>query len=477
MKNNDGQLIAIVGQSKIIETDKNSIFEILNFVMSSLNVRARFYFSVLVVLISYSCKDKPKNDSPQKNRTEPISVLVEKPDGMEIPEGMVWIPGGILKQGAISSDPFAMGHERPQHTVAVDGFFMDATEVTNSEYAKFVEETGYVTVAERAIDWEEMKKQLPPDTPKPHDSVMQPGSLLFKKPKQQVVDLNDYSQWWEWKVGANWRHPQGPGSDLDGRENYPVVHISYEDALAYCEWAGRRLPTEAEWEWAARGGLNQTIFPWGNDKEILNQRANTWSGTFPMDNDGDDGFKNKAPVASYPPNGYGLHDIVGNVWEWTQDWYNASYYKNRVAANDTLMNPTGPESPLNRYNPYAKEKVIKGGSFLCNANYCASYRVSARMANSLDSAQEHLGFRTVLPVRAKAHVMAIHKDLNAKIAYNCDIDTVFIAAPKHWHAPMAVMAMQADKYVYVEKPYGHDQHEKAMQGLKLEYEMGGEPKL
>ncbi len=365
------------------------------------NLKLAFCFAVLLALITFSCKERPKGDSDLKHSTAPVSVLVEKPDGIKIPEGMVWIPGGIRKQGAMPSDPFAMGHERPQHSVAIDGFFMDITEVTNSQYAKFVEETGYVTVAERAIEWEEMKKQLPPGTPKPHDSVMQPGSLLFKKPKRPVANLNDYSQWWEWKVGADWRHPQGPGSDLNGKENFPVVHISYEDALAYCEWAGRRLPTEAEWERAASGGLDQAIFPWGNDKEILNQRANTWSGTFPMKNDGDDGFENKAPVASYPPNGYGLHDVVGNVWEWTQDWYHTGHYQERAAANDTLVNPTGADRAFNKYNPYAREKVIKGGSFLCNANYCASYRVSARMANSLDSAQEHLGFRTVLSAHVK----------------------------------------------------------------------------
>ncbi|AKA34580.1 Sulphatase-modifying factor protein [Flagellimonas lutaonensis] len=368
-------------------------------IYSKLSKRPFLFILLFSLCPLFSCGDKPKEDSAQESKPMPISVLVKKPDSIEAPDGMVWIPGGIFKQGALASDPFAMDHERPPHTVAVDGFFLDATEVTNAEYARFVEETGYVTVAERPIDWEKMKKQLPPGTPKPHDSVLQPGSLLFKMPERPVTNLNDYSQWWEWKVGANWRHPQGPESDIEGKENHPVVHIAYEDAVAYCEWAGRRLPTEAEWEWAAKGGLQEAIFPCGNEKEILNKRANTWSGTFPMNNDAADGFENKAPVGSYPANEYGLYDMVGNVWEWTQDWYNANYYEERAAANDTLMNPTGPASALNRYNPYAKEKVIKGGSFLCNANYCASYRVSARMANSLDSAQEHLGFRTVLPVK------------------------------------------------------------------------------
>lgn len=336
-----------------------------------------------------------------KDKQPPISIVVEKPESVKIPDGMVWIPGALLLQGAVAQDALAMEHERPQHAVAVDGFFMDITEVTNAKYTEFVKETGYITIAERSIDWEELKKQLPPNTPRPNDSVMQPGSLLFKTPESPVTNLNDYSQWWEWKVGANWRHPQGPHSDIEGKENYPVTHIAYADALAYCKWAGRRLPTEAEWELAARGGLKATIFPWGDKAELLGQRANTFSGNFPMHNDLEDGFDNKAPVASYPPNGYGLYDIAGNVWEWTQDWYNTNYYKERASHKDTIKNPTGPKSPLNRQNPYGKEKVIKGGSFLCNANYCGSYRVSARMANSLDSAQEHLGFRTVLAVDPK----------------------------------------------------------------------------
>ncbi|WP_262420252.1 formylglycine-generating enzyme family protein [Flagellimonas meishanensis] len=323
------------------------------------------------------------------------------PDSISVPHGMVWIPGGIFEQGAISSDSFAMKHEHPKHTVAVDGFFMDVTEVTNAAFAKFVEETGYLTVAERPIDWEEVKKQVPSGTPKPHDSVLKPGSLLFKMPKHQVTNLADYSQWWDWKVGTNWKHPQGPQSDLNGKEEQPVVHIAYEDAVAYCEWAGRSLPTEAEWELAARGGLKGAIFPWGNQTDLLNERANTWSGIFPVINDAADGFQNKAPVGSFPPNAYGLHDMVGNVWEWTQDWYNHNYYTERAANRDTIKNPKGPSSAFNRYNAYASEKVIKGGSFLCNANYCASYRVSARMANSLDSSQEHLGFRTVLRTTSK----------------------------------------------------------------------------
>ncbi len=328
------------------------------------------------------------------------NILVEQPESVSTPQGMVWIPGGTFWQGASNSDELAMNHEKPSHLVAVDGFFMDVAEVTNAQFSKFVDETGYVTVAERQINWEEMKEQLPLGTPKPADSVLQPGSLIFKKPGHTVTNLNDYSKWWEWKIGANWRHPLGPGSTIENKENFPVVHIAYEDALAYCKWIGHRLPTEAEWEYAAKGGLANAIYPWGNDTEKLNQMANTWDGVFPNENGIADGFENKAPVKSFPPNAYGLYDMAGNVWEWTQDWYNVDYYRTLASSSGCILNPQGATSAHNPYNPYTKEKILKGGSFLCNASYCASYRVSARMGNSLDSAQEHLGFRTVKSVKA-----------------------------------------------------------------------------
>ncbi len=325
-------------------------------------------------------------------------VIRDRPEGLPIPEGMVWIPGGEFMQGAVLQDKMAMGHEKPAHNIAVDGFFMDITEVTNADYRKFVEATGYVTVAEREIDWEEMKKQLPEGTPKPHDSIMQPGSLTFKKTKSTVPNLYDFSQWWSWTIGANWKHPNGPGSDIKGKDKYPVVHISFDDAQAYCKWADRRLPTEAEWELAARGNKINNIFSWGDDPAVLSMMANTWEGEFPVSNTKVDGFERLAPVKSYPPNGLGLFDMAGNVWEWTNDWYNSNYYQEMAVAKDVGLNPKGPESPHNDRDPYAREKVIKGGSFLCSESYCASYRVSARMASSLDSAQEHLGFRTVATV-------------------------------------------------------------------------------
>lgn len=341
---------------------------------------------------------KEKTNQTKKAQSEPvkkqITLLKEVPAGIERPAGMVWIPGGEFTQGAVATDQHAMSHEKPAHKVAVDGFFMDIHEVTNAEFSDFVAATGYLTIAEREIDWEEMKKQLPEGTPKPHDSIMQPGSLVFKKTKESVPNLYDFSQWWKWTIGANWKMPNGPGSSIKGKDQDPVVHIAYHDAVAYCEWAGRRLPTEAEWEYAARAGQEDGRYFWGSDESVLSQMANTWNGEFPVTNNSSDGFERRAPVKSYPPNKFGLYDMAGNVWEWTSDWYNTSYY-DQVSKTEITVNPLGATTAYNATNPYAKEKVMKGGSFLCNASYCASYRISSRMASSLDSSLEHLGFRTV----------------------------------------------------------------------------------
>ncbi|WP_299434819.1 formylglycine-generating enzyme family protein [uncultured Maribacter sp.] len=325
----------------------------------------------------------------------PDSIRTKMPKGTSIPEGMVWISGAEFLQGAVPQDKMAMKHEKPAHKVAVDGFFMSATEVTNDQFAKFVKETGYITVAEREIDWEDMKKQLPEGTQKPHDSILQPGSLTFKKTKSSLPNLYDFSQWWRWTIGASWKHPNGPGSSIKGKGNYPVVQVSYEDAVAYCSWDGSRLPTEAEWELAARGENLEAIYFWGDDVVDLKKRANTWEGEFPVVNTKMDGYERRAPVKSYPANSNGLFDMAGNVWEWTTDWYNTNYYKEQGALNQVTYNPTGASNPFTENNPYAKEKVIKGGSFLCSDSYCASYRVSSRMGSSPDSSLEHLGFRTV----------------------------------------------------------------------------------
>ncbi|TLP80289.1 formylglycine-generating enzyme family protein [Maribacter sp. ACAM166] len=358
---------------------------------------------ILLVTLT-NCKSESEDKKKQEatieediaaSKVEDHKLLVIQPEGLNTPKGMVWIPGATFKQGAVTEDKMAMDHEKPAIEVMVDGFFMDATEVTNKEFATFVEVTSYVTVAERGIDWEELKKQVPPNTPKPHDSILQPGSLTFKKSKSPVANLYDFSQWWDWTIGASWQHPNGPKSSIEGKGNYPVVQVAYEDALAYCEWSERRLPTEAEWELASRAGAYGTVYTWGNEEDSLNHKANTWEGDFPVDNTKADGFELRAPVKSYPPNAYGVYDMAGNVWEWTSDWYNGKYYKEIKGQHATLVNPTGATRPFTPNNPLAQEKVIKGGSFLCSVSYCASYRVSARMGSSMDSALEHTGFRTV----------------------------------------------------------------------------------
>lgn len=351
------------------------------------------YLLLIPGFLALSCKDSPKENS-EKEAPE-LALLTDQPEDIATPEGMVWIPGGSFQMGAVASDKMAMNYEKPAHPVAVDGFFMDITEVTNGEFSKFVEETDYVTVAEREINWEEMKQQLPPGTPKPHDSILQPGSLTFKKTRSSVPNLYDYSQWWEWKIGANWKHPYGPDSSIEGKEAQPVVHIAYEDAVAYSEWAGTRLPTEAEWEYAARGAQPEAVFFWGSDESLLADMANTWEGEFPKENTQVDGFEGIAPVKTYPPNEYGLYDMAGNVWEYVSDWYNTNYY-GEASEKGLQRNPQGAEEAYNPHNPQMPEKVIKGGSYLCHASYCASFRISARMANSLDSSQEHVGFRTVV---------------------------------------------------------------------------------
>jgi sulfatase modifying factor 1 len=312
------------------------------------------------------------------------------------PEGMVWIPGGTFEQGAIDSDQYAMQHEKPRHKVKIDGFFMDVTVVTNKKFKEFINKTGYITVAERAVDWNEIKSQLPENTPKPHDSVLEPGSLVFKKSKVPLDNLNDFFQWWKWKIGANWNNVTGDKNNINIiQDDLPVVHVSYEDALAYCKWANRRLPTEAEWEYAARANKKDNIFTWGNNINDLHTNANTWEGDFPVTNSQKDGYERLAPVKTYPANDFGLFGMAGNVWEWTSDWYNVNYYSELSNTKGVCDNPGGPLKAYNPNNIYIQEKVIKGGSFLCNQSYCISYRISAKMGTSPDSSLEHLGFRTV----------------------------------------------------------------------------------
>jgi formylglycine-generating enzyme required for sulfatase activity len=327
---------------------------------------------------------------PSRFAVDSSDAIIKSPDSVSHKQ-MVWIPGGRFVMGA--SDNQARQDEFPQHPVEVKGFWMDETEVTNEQFAKFVKETGYVTTAERKPDWEEIKKQVPPDTPKPPDSLLVPSSLVFTA-SATPISLNDASQWWRWVRGANWQHPQGPGSDIKGKEKYPVVHISWDDANAYAKWAGKRLPTEAEWEFAARAGLQGKPYTWG-DEPVNNgsQKANIWQGRFPDDNKATDGFGGAAPVKSFAANRYGLYDMAGNVWEWCSDWYNAGYYA--TLDNKNTVNPAGATQSYDPDEPTVPKRVVRGGSFLCHDSYCASYRVSARMKTSPDTGLEHTGFRCV----------------------------------------------------------------------------------
>lgn len=308
----------------------------------------------------------------------------------ESPPGMVWIPGGHFIMGGNSEQ--ASFDEFPNHQVQIDGFWMDETEVTNSQFSEFVKATGYQTVAERAIDWEVLSLQLPPGTPKPPDSILAPGALVFT-PTPQPVSLRDESQWWKWTVGANWKQPEGPSSSIKDRMNHPVVQVAWEDAKAYANWANKSLPTEAEWEWAARGGLDQNIYPWGNtsvNKAPL--KANFWQGLFPYQNNKSDGFDGTAPVQQFPPNNYGLYDMAGNVWEWCEDWYRSDYYASLPAQK---TNPTGPTSSFDSPSAGVTKRSMRGGSYLCNDDYCSGYRVSRRMSSSPDTGLSHTGFRCV----------------------------------------------------------------------------------
>jgi len=334
-------------------------------------------FSSLVFL---NCQSDTPSDTPSDN------TKIKK----NAPSGMVFIPAGTLNMGGDNEQ--ADKNEFPKHEVQIDAFFMDETEVTNEQFLKFVNATNYKTIAERPIIWEEIAKTLPEGTPKPPDSLMLPGALVFHQ-TAQPVKLNNPAVWWKWIIGANWQHPEGPDSNLKGKENHPVVQIAWEDAMAYAKWADKRLPTEAEWEWASRGGKKDAIYPWGNEKVNEGKpKANYWQGLFPYENSKKDGYSATAPVKSYAPNDYGLYDMAGNVWEWCSDWFDYEFYGKGKA---TTVNTTGPDKAFNPYMPYQQEKVVRGGSFLCNDDYCSGYRNSRRMGSTPDTGLNHTGFRCV----------------------------------------------------------------------------------
>jgi formylglycine-generating enzyme len=360
--------------------------------------------SLQLLLFASSCKDTENTNAEQSSKDSAHSCMQVPNRFGQINDtstittsndsslaGMVLIPGGSFSMGADNEQ--ASEDEYPKHSVTVDSFYMDVTEVTNAQFKKFVDATGYITTAERKPSWEELKKSLPPNASKPHDSLLIAASLVFK-PSNGPVDLNNYSAWWNWVAGASWKHPEGPKSTIVGKENYPVVHVSWFDAMAYCKWARKRLPTEAEWEFAARGGLINNIYPWGN--ESINQgmpKANSWEGSFPYKNDQKDGYYKLAPVKMYNANKYGLYDMSGNVWEWCSDWYHSNYYK--TVANQKSINPQGPQSSYDPEDIYTQKRVLRGGSFLCNDAYCSGYRAARRMKSSPDTGLEHTGFRCV----------------------------------------------------------------------------------
>lgn len=278
-----------------------------------------------------------------------------------------------------------MPDAQPVHEVAIDAFTIDPTPVTNAQFADFVKATGYVTVAERKPKPEEMPGVAAED--------LVPGSAVFTPPKQPVP-LDDMRNWWSYVPGANWRHPEGPASDLRGRDDHPVVHVAYEDAESYAKWAGGRLPTEAEFEYAARGGLDGKRYAWGDDLTPGGKNlANIFQGAFPHANTGADGFKGTSPVRAFPPNAYGLYDVAGNVWQWTSDWYRPDTYASR--AGQAVHNPKGPESSFDPQEPGTAKRVQRGGSYLCSEHFCRRYLVGSRGKGEIKSAASNLGFRIV----------------------------------------------------------------------------------
>lgn len=309
-----------------------------------------------------------------------------------IPEGMVWVPGGEFSMGGINPAGMQDGgmenmqDARPVHRVFVDGFYMDATEVTNAQFADFVEATGYITIAEQKPDKREF-----PDAP---EENLVAGSVVFSPPAADV-SLNDRYQWWNYIKGANWRHPEGPGSTIEGKDNYPVVQVAWEDANAYAKWAGKRLPTEAEWEFASRGGRPGALYVWGNQfRPDGKWMANTYQGKFPVQDIATDGYKGVAPVKQFPANDYGLYDLAGNVWEWCNDWYRPDYYQ-ELKDKGIVSNPRGPAASYDPGEPGQRKKVQRGGSFLCTDQYCTRYMSGTRGKGEWRSGANHLGFRCI----------------------------------------------------------------------------------
>jgi len=400
--------------SKQYKPSRNKAYQVILLVLLILAICGATIWKLSSTRTASAARTSPATNSPVMASVEPVSsptataipatslfspTVPNKalPDG-KAPQDMVWITGGEFSMGA--QDPPDMEHDhvgmqatedsRPVHRVYVDGFWMDKTDVTNAEFAKFVAATHYITEAERTPKAEDF-----PGAP-PENLVA--GSVVFAPP-DHPVQLNDHFQWWSYVKGANWRHPNGLGSDIKGKENYPVVHVSYNDALAYAKWAGKRLPTEAEWEFAARGGLTGKPFVWGDSfRPSGKYMANTFQGHFPDNNSDEDGFNATSPVTKFPPNGYGLYDMAGNVWQWTSDWYRPDYYRQLAVSGSITRNPTGPDSSFDPAERGVAKRVMRGGSFLCTDQYCSRYMVGTRGKGEVSTGTNHLGFRCVKPI-------------------------------------------------------------------------------
>lgn len=341
-----------------------------------------FYFFIFLCGCN-SDEGKPAGDEVQSHTAEQqivatLSSIQQRADTTTA--GMVWINSGSFEMGCKEC---GMPDALPVHMVKVDGFWIDETPVTNTQYVEFVTATGYKTVAEQPLSKEEF--------PQLSDEERQPGSIVFVAPSSPV-DLNNPGEWWRFVRGADWQHPEGPESSIKNRMDHPVVHVCYQDALAYAKWAGKRLPTEAEFEYAARGGVN-TTFSWGNElKPGGKWAANIFQGKFPNQNTADDGYRGTSPVKAFPANGYGLYDVSGNVWQWCSDWYSADYF-NEVAKNKLTIAPKGPAKSNDPDEPGAPKKVQKGGSFLCSDQYCSRYYLGSRGKGEVFSASSNVGFR------------------------------------------------------------------------------------
>ena len=345
-----------------------------------------------ITMLTAGCRSAPGQSTDAAASFAPTREAVTARPA-PAPEGMVWIPGGEFSMGsdasadALCDVPGITKDAQPIHRVAVDGFWMDTTEVTNDQFAAFIQATGYRTIAERPLD--------PADFPGAPAAALVPGSAVFVAPGRPA-DLRNALEWWRYVPGATWRQPAGPGSDPRGRSRHPVVHVAYADAEAYAAWAGRRLPTEAEWEFAARGGLSGQLYPWGNDLVPHGtHHANIHQGVFPVRDDGADGSVGAAPVGRFAPNAYGLFDMAGNVWEWVGDWYRPDYYATLAATGSVAVNPRGPASSHDPQEPGAQKRVQRGGSYLCTEQYCSRYMVGTRGKSEVSTSTDHVGFRTV----------------------------------------------------------------------------------